>query len=211
MKFFKKSSDDQQHELIIEELRQKISSASMPPPVAKIAEQELDLLTRISFSSAEYTIGIAYIDYLVSLPWNRKTEDNLDIVRAERILNENHYGLDKIKELIMEHLAIKVLMMNKKARVLIIDDEEIARKNLAHILTKENYDVTTAADGVGALRKLESSEFDVVLTDLRMGKIDGMDILERVKIKYPDTKVIMVTGYATVPSAIEAMQKGAFH
>ncbi len=210
MKFFKKS-EDQQHEFIIEELRQKISSASMPPPVTKIAEQELDLLTRISSSSAEYTIGITYIDYLVSLPWNKKTEDNLDIVRAERILNENHYGLDKIKERIMEHLAIKVLMMNKKARVLVIDDEEIARKNLAHILTKENYDVSTAADGAGALRELESSEFDVVLTDLRMGKIDGMDLLERVKIKYPDTKVIMVTGYATVPSAIEAMQKGAFH
>ena len=183
----------------------------MPPPVAKISEQELELLTRISPSSAEYTIGITYIDYLVSLPWNKKTEDNLDIVRAERILNENHYGLDKIKERIMEHLAIKVLMMNKKARVLVIDDEEIARKNLAHILVKENYDVMTAADGAEALRALESSEFDAVLTDLRMGKIDGMDLLERVKIKYPDTKVIMVTGYATIPSAIEAMKKGAFH
>jgi ATP-dependent Lon protease len=210
MKFFKKS-EDQQHEYIIEELRQKISSAHMPPPVAKISEQELELLTRISPSSAEYTIGITYIDYLVSLPWNRKTEDNLDIVRAERILNENHYGLDKIKERIMEHLAIKVLMMNRKARVLVIDDEEIARRNLAHILVKENYDVMTAADGAEALRVLESSEFDAVLTDLRMGKIDGMDLLERVKIKYPDTKVIMVTGYATVPSAIEAMKKGAFH
>ncbi len=182
-----------------------------PLLLQKIAEQELELLTRISPSSAEYTIGITYIDYLVSLPWNKKTEDNLDIVRAERILNENHYGLDKIKERIMEHLAIKVLMMNKKARVLVVDDEEIARKNLAHILVKENYDVMTAADGAEALRVLESSEFDVVLTDLRMGKIDGMDLLERVKIKYPDTKVIMVTGYATVPSAIEAMKKGAFH
>ncbi|HET6363718.1 MAG TPA: S16 family serine protease, partial [Nitrospirota bacterium] len=210
MKFFKKS-EDEQHEFIIEELRQKISSAHMPPPVAKISEQELELLSRISPSSAEYTIGITYIDYLVSLPWNKKTEDNLDIVRAERILNENHHGLDKIKERIMEHLAIKVLMMNKKARVLVIDDEEIARKNLEHILTKENYDVMTAADGAQALRELESSEFDAVLTDLRMGKVDGMDLLERIKIKYPDTKVIMVTGYATVPSAIEAMKKGAFH
>ncbi|HET7317807.1 MAG TPA: response regulator, partial [Nitrospirota bacterium] len=210
MKFFKKS-EDEQHEFIIEELRQKISSAHMPPPVAKISGQELELLSRISPSSAEYTIGITYIDYLVSLPWNKKTEDNLDIVRAERILNENHHGLDKIKERIMEHLAIKVLMMNKKARVLVIDDEEIARKNLEHILTKENYDVMTAADGAQALRELESSEFDAVLTDLRMGKVDGMDLLERIKIKYPDTKVIMVTGYATVPSAIEAMKKGAFH
>jgi ATP-dependent Lon protease len=133
------------------------------------------------------------------------------MVRAERILNENHYGLDKIKERIMEHLAIKVLMMSRKARVLVVDDEEIARKNLAHILTKEQYDVVVAADGEKAVKELESTEFDVVLTDLRMSGIDGMNILDRVRIKYPDTRVIMVTGYATVPSAIEAMQKGAFH
>ncbi len=183
----------------------------MPNPVQKIAEQELDLLTRISAASAEYTIGVTYIDYLVSLPWNKKTEDNLDIVRAERILNENHYGLNKIKERIMEHLAIKVLIMNRKARIMVVDDEEIARKNLAHILTKENYDVVAVADGETALRELESSEFDVVLTDLRMGKMDGMDLLDRIRIKHIDTKVVMVTGFATVPSAIEAMRKGAFH
>ena len=210
MKFFKKSEDDH-HDIITQELRQKIAGAAMPPPVQKIAEQELELLTRISPASAEYTIGLTYIDYLVTLPWNRKTEDNLDIMLAERILNENHYGLNKIKERIMEHLAIKVLMMNKKARILVVDDEEIARKNLDHVLTKDGYDVITAADGEGALRELSASEFDVVLTDLRMARIDGMDLLERVKIKYPDSKVIMVTGFATVPTAIEAIQKGAFH
>ncbi len=210
MKFFGKSEDSHQ-ELIIDELRRKISDAALPNPVQKIAEQELDLLIRISPASAEYTIGVTYVDYLASLPWNKKTMDNLDIVRAERILNENHYGLNKIKERIMEHLAIKVLMMNRKARVLVVDDEEIARKNLAHILTKENYDVVAVTDGEAAVRELESSEFDVVLTDLRMGKIDGMDLLERVRIKHADTKVVMVTGYATVPSAIEAIRKGAFH
>ena len=144
-------------------------------------------------------------------PGIRKTEDNLDIVRAEHILNENHYGLNKIKERIMEHLAIKVLIKNRKARVLVVDDEEIARKNLVHVLMKENYDVVAVPDGEKALRELESSAFDAVLTDLRMGKIDGMDLLERARIRHPDTKVVMVTGYATVPSAIEAMQKGAFH
>ncbi|MGE5172550.1 MAG: endopeptidase La [Betaproteobacteria bacterium] len=210
MKFFKKS-DDNQHELIIGELRQKISMAKMPGPVEKIVEQELDILSRISPSSAEYTIGITYIDYLLSLPWNIKTEDNLDLGRAERILNENHYGLQTIKERVLEHLAVKVLMMSRKARILIVDDEEIARKNLAHVLTKEEYEVVTAADGESALKELERAEFDVVLTDLRMEKIDGMDLLDRVKIRYPDAKVIMVTGYATVPSAIEAIQKGAFH
>jgi ATP-dependent Lon protease len=183
----------------------------MPDAVRKIAEQELDVIARISPSSAEYTIGITYLDYLLSLPWNKSTEDNLDLGRAERILNENHYGLSTIKERVLEHLAVKVLMMSKKARVLIVDDEEIARKNLAHVLTKEEYDVVTAADGESALRELETAEFDVVLTDLRMGRIDGMVLLDRIKFRYPETRVIMVTGYATVPSAIEAMQKGAFH
>ena len=210
MKFFSKSEDDHL-DGITAELRQKIAAAAMPLPVQKIAEQELDLLTRISPASAEYTIGITYIDYLLTLPWNKKTEDNLDIQRAERILDENHYGLNKIKERILEHLAIKVLIKNQKARILIADDEEIARKNLAHILTKEQYDVVAVADGEQAMQALEASEFDVVLTDLRMGKVDGMDLLERTRLKHPDIKVVLVTGYATVPSAIEAMQKGAFH
>ena len=210
MNFFKKS-DNGQHDVIMEELRMKIASACMPEQVEKIAEQELSVLAKISPTTAEYTIGITYVDYLVCLPWNKKTEDNLNLARAERILSENHYGLRTIKERVLEHLAVKVLMMNKKARILSVDDEEIARKNLAHVLTKEEYEVAAVADGEGALRELEASEFDVVLTDLRMGKIDGMDLLDRIKVRYPDTRVIMVTGYATVPSAIEAMQKGAYH
>jgi ATP-dependent Lon protease len=210
MGIFKKT-DDSQQEFIIGELRQKISLAKMPRVAAKIAGQELEVLAKISPSSAEYTIGLTYIDYLVSLPWNRKTEDNLDIARATRILSENHYGLNKIKERVMEHLAVKVLMMNRKARVLVVDDEEIARKNLDRVLTKEDYEVTTAADGETALRELDSSEFDVVLADLKMSGIDGMELLDRVRIRHPETRVIMVTGYATVPSAIEAVQKGAFH
>ena len=210
MKFFKKSEDNHL-DYIAQELRQKIVAAAMPSQVQKIAEQELDLLNKISPATAEYTIGVTYIDYLVSMPWNKKTEDSLDIRRAERILNENHYGLNRIKERIMEHLAVKVLMMSKKARVLVVDDEEIARKNLDHVLRKEGYEVAVAGDGKSALKELGASEFDVVLTDLRMAGFDGMDLLERIRIKCPDTKVIMVTGYATVPTAIEAIQKGAFH
>jgi ATP-dependent Lon protease len=210
MKFFKKS-DESDQEKTLAELRRQVEEACMPPAVEKIAGQELETLTRISPASAEYTIGLTYIDYLLSLPWNKKTEDNLDIGRAENILNENHYGLDRIKERVLEHLAVKVLRMNKKARVLVSDDEEIARKNLAHVLTRENYDVVTSPDAEGALRELETTEFDVILTDLRMGTISGMDLLETVKRKHPETKVIIVTGYATVPSAIEAMKKGAFN
>src|SRR5512143_3071038 len=210
MKFFKNTEDNQQ-EFLIDDLRKKIALAKMPPAVQKIAEQELGLLGRISPSTAEYTIAVTYIDYLASLPWNARTDDNLDIVHAGRILNENHFGLNTIKERVMEHLAIKVLMRNRKPRVLVVDDEEIARRNLVHVLTKEDYDVAAAANGEEALRLLETAEFDVVLTDLKMAGVDGIRLLELVRIRRPDTRVIMITGFATVPSAIEAVQKGAFH
>src|SRR3990172_4017154 len=114
MSFFKKP-DEKLQAAAIEELLQMVVSAQMPPNIQQIASKELELLSKMSSTTAEYTIGLTYIDYLISLPWNKKTEDNLDIVRAERILNENHFGLDRIKERIMEHLAIKVLMMNRKA------------------------------------------------------------------------------------------------
>ncbi|MBS1192526.1 MAG: ATP-dependent protease La 1, partial [Nitrospirae bacterium] len=210
MKFFK-SSENSEQDKDREDLLRRIAEAHLPGAVEKIAGQEMDILSKISPASAEFTIGLTYIDYLLSLPWNVKTEDNLDIGRAEKILNENHYGLDRIKERVLEHLAVKVLRMSRQARVLIVDDEEVARKNLSHVLGKEKHYVVTAPDAERGLEELERSEFDVVLTDLRMGKVGGMDLLETVRRKNPETRVIIVTGYATVPSAIEAMKKGAFH
>jgi len=179
--------------------------------VHEVANSEVELLSRISPATAEYTIGITYIDYLVSLPWNKKTRDNLDLERAERILNERHYGLDKIKERILEHLAVKILMMKKKPRILVVDDEEVAVRNLEHILKKEDYTVVTALSGPEAIKKLEASDFDVVLTDLKMEKINGIDVLEKARSRYPDTQVIMITAYASIDSAIESIKKGAFH
>ena len=210
MKFFKRSEESDQNKAA-SELQRRIEEARLPQAVSAIAGQELDILTKISPTSAEYTIGFTYIDYLLSLPWNHKTEDSLDIQRAEQILNENHYGLDRIKERVLEHLAVKVLRMSRQARILVVDDEEIARKNLAHVLAKEQYEVVTAADAEQGLHELERGEFDVILTDLRMGRVSGMDLLEAVKKRYPETRVVMVTGFATVQSAIEAMRKGAFH
>lgn len=195
----------------MEEFREKISSASMPSSVKQIAERELDMLARMNPSTAEYTIGLTYIDYLVSLPWNRKTADNLDLERAERILNERHFGLKEVKERILEHLAVKIMVMNRRPRILIVDDEEIARNNLEHILKKEDYSVVTAVNGIEAVDMIEKSVYDVVLTDLRMEKIDGIGVLEKTKSKYPDTQVIMITAYAAVDSAIEAIKRGAFH
>jgi ATP-dependent Lon protease len=206
-----KKSEGKQQTAIVEEFRQKITSAHMPSNVQQIAEKELDMLSKTSPATAEYTIGLTYIDYLVSLPWNKKTLDNLDLERAERVLNERHYGLREVKERILEHLAVKILVMNRKPRILVVDDEEIARKNLEHILIKEDYTVVTAVNGVEAIKKLEASDFDIVLTDLRMEKVSGIDILEKTRTRYPDTQVIMITAYASVDTAVEAIKRGAFH
>jgi len=98
-----------------------------------------------------------------------------------------------------------------KGRILVVDDEAIARENLEHILKKEGYDVVPVDSGVNALKRLAASAFDVVVTDLKMKQVDGMEVLAQSKERYPDTEVIMVTAYATVATAIEAMQKGAYH
>ncbi len=211
MKFFRKTEEEQQPDPVIEELKKKIEDAIMPDYAQEVALKELEMLGRINPSTSEFTIGLAYIQYLVSLPWSIRTEDNLDIKRAERILDEDHYGLHPIKERILEHLAVKTLRMNRRPQLLVVDDEEVARRNLEHILSKENYTVDSAADGVEALAKLRESSYDVILTDFKMEKIDGMEILEKTKSIAPHTQVIMITGYATIDTAVEAMKKGAFH
>jgi len=97
------------------------------------------------------------------------------------------------------------------ARILIVDDESIARENLGYILRKEGFETVCAASGIDALQELEKKDFDLVLTDLRMEGIDGMEVVEQTRLKYPTTEVIVVTGFATVNTAVEAMQKGAFY
>ena len=98
-----------------------------------------------------------------------------------------------------------------KSRILVVDDETIARENLEHILRKDGYDVVTADSGITALKKLANAEFDLVMTDLKMKQVDGMEVLARTKEQYPDTEVVMLTAFATLTTAIEAMQKGAYH
>ena len=101
--------------------------------------------------------------------------------------------------------------MNNPPRLLIIDDEEMALTNLEHILKKQGYEVVTAGSGSKGLEAVGGNQFDVVLTDLRMERVDGMKILEESRRLNPSCEVIMITGYATVDSAIEAMKKGAYH
>lgn len=97
------------------------------------------------------------------------------------------------------------------AQILIVDDEAAAVENLAHVCRKEGYEVTTRMSGTGALEVLDKKRFDVVLTDLQMEKVDGMAVLQRVKEIAPDTAVILITGFATLDSAVSAMKAGAFH
>ena len=213
MGFFRKMTEEEHpkpaQELV--ELRAAVQKAQLPESVAAIAAKELERLDKTDASVAEYTIGINYLDYLISLPWNRFTEDNLDLKRAERILESQHYGLPHVKERILEYLAVRTLCSVQTSQILVVDDEEIARTNLEYILRKEGHQVTTAANGLEALEKVKAQEFDVVLTDLKMEKMDGIQLLESVKQIAPHTEIVMVTGYATVSSAVDALKKGAAH
>jgi len=93
----------------IEEYRQKIEAAGMTEEARKEALRELDRLRTMPVAAAEYSVIKTYLDWLVSLPWNKSTEDNLDINRARQILDEDHYDLEKIKERILEYLAVRKL------------------------------------------------------------------------------------------------------
>jgi len=95
--------------------------------------------------------------------------------------------------------------------ILVVDDEPIARENLDFILRKEGHAVRAVDGGKAACQELDRRAFDLVMTDLKMRQIDGMQVLERAKELYPDIEVIILTGYATVATAVEAMQKGAYH
>ncbi|MCX8022513.1 MAG: endopeptidase La [Syntrophorhabdaceae bacterium] len=102
----------------IEELRKKIIEAKMPQDVQKVAEKELDRLSKMSTMSAEYTVSRTYLDWLIELPWSKQTEDNLDIEGAHGILNEDHYDLEKVKKRILEYLAVRKLKSDMKGPIL---------------------------------------------------------------------------------------------
>lgn len=98
-----------------------------------------------------------------------------------------------------------------RPKILVLDDEEIVRVSCKKCLTPEGYDVDVAANGVEGLAMTENNRYDVILTDLKMPDMDGMEFLVKVKERHPDTKVIMITGYSTVEHAVKAMRMGAFN
>lgn len=195
----------------IDELRQMIVSAEIPSHIRQIAHREMEILSEQSPDSEKYKKDLDYIDYIVSLPWSRKTETNADLENVEKIFHEKCRCPHPMEEQIFEYMKTYLFKENKVARVLVCDDEKIALRNMEHALKKEDYDVVAANSGVEAVQRLEESEFDVIITDLIMGEVDGHEVLKKARSKYPDSKIIMITGYATVDTAVEAMRKGAFH
>ncbi|WP_342432499.1 endopeptidase La [Neobacillus sp. FSL H8-0543] len=102
----------------IADLTEKIEKAGMPEHVQLTALKELDRYEKVPTSSAESAVIRNYIDWLLALPWTKKTDDNIDILRAEKVLNEDHYGLEKVKERVLEYLAVQKLTNSLKGPIL---------------------------------------------------------------------------------------------
>jgi DNA-binding NtrC family response regulator len=95
-------------------------------------------------------------------------------------------------------------------RILVVDDEMIVCESCQRILQEENYEVECVFSGQEAIERMKANPFDIVITDLKMPGIDGMEVLKSIREDYPDTVVIMITGFSTVETAVEAMKLGAF-
>ncbi len=98
----------------VDEFRRKIETARMPEESDKMARRELDRMARLPTAAAEYGVIRTYLDWLVSLPWSLSTNDNLDIAHARQVLNQDHFGLDDVKERILEFLAIRKLRLDRR-------------------------------------------------------------------------------------------------
>ncbi len=99
----------------------------------------------------------------------------------------------------------------QRCKVLLVDDDPVGLKNMARFLKRKGHETVLASGGKEALARIQRESFDMILTDLVMDDVDGMEVLSHAKRSSPDTEVIILTGYAAVSSAIEAMKKGAYH
>ena len=120
----KELGENDEQAVEVEEFRKKIDAAKMPEEAEKQARRELDRLTRLPTAAAEYGVIRTYLDSLVTLPWSQGTNDNLDISHARKILDQDHYGLQDVKERILEFLAVRKLRLERK------DEKAEASKDL---------------------------------------------------------------------------------
>ncbi|MEZ4603451.1 MAG: hypothetical protein R2861_08625 [Desulfobacterales bacterium] len=102
----------------INEYKTKIAEKDLPDVVKKEAERELGRLSKMHPSSAEYSVVLTYLDWITELPWNESSKDNLDLAKAEKILDADHYGLEKAKKRILEYLAVRKLNPDIKGPIL---------------------------------------------------------------------------------------------
>jgi ATP-dependent Lon protease len=112
----------------VNEFREKITAAGMPEEAEKQSLRELDRLARLSSASAEYGVIRTYLDWLSSLPWSVITEDNLDIPHAREVLDQDHYGLEDVKERLLEFLAVRKLRLDRKEELDALPEEDLIRK-----------------------------------------------------------------------------------
>jgi CheY-like chemotaxis protein len=129
--------------------------------------------------------------------------DKIMVVRSEREQGEDEE--DKMAPPVSEERAD-----GDKLRIMILDDEPIVGKRLMPALSKHGFEVEVFEDPRKALARLEEQEFDIVVTDVRMEEVDGIQVLEHIMSTCERTRVILITGYATVEVAREALVKGAF-
>jgi len=102
----------------IQELRKRVADAKLPDAIAQVADREVDRLERMTAASPEYQMIRTYLDWLLEVPWSSRTEDRIDPIEARRVLDEDHYDLDKVKERIVEYLAVRKLKGDMKGPIL---------------------------------------------------------------------------------------------
>lgn len=111
-----------------EEFRQKIEKAEMPEEADKMARRELERLSRLPTAAAEYGVIRTYLDWLVSLPWSISTKDDLEIARARKVLDQDHFGLEDVKERIIEYLSVRKLKLERQAELEIEENIDAIRR-----------------------------------------------------------------------------------
>ena len=118
LKAIKEELGEGEDEDEVEELRERIEEAGMSPEARKMADKQLSRMKNMQNSSAEYTVTRTYLDWLLDLPWKKSTEDRLDVEEARRVLDEDHYDLEKVKKRILEQIAVLRLKPDKRGPIL---------------------------------------------------------------------------------------------